>query len=67
MKIFEAFVTGIEDIPFSEIDGNDELARQEGFKDSKDMMREFKKMYVGRINPDEKFQIIYFEKINNYS
>ena len=64
MKIFEAFVTGIESIPFSEIKDNDELAREEGFKDSKDMLREFKKMYGGRINPDEEFQIIYFEKIH---
>ncbi len=64
MKIFEAFVTGIEDISFEEIVGNDELARQEGFKDSDDMLREFKKMYGGRIDPNEKFQIIYFEKIH---
>ncbi|MBR1610938.1 MAG: ASCH domain-containing protein, partial [Methanobrevibacter sp.] len=64
MKIFEAFVTGVEDISFDEIDGNDELARQEGFKDSNDMLREFKKMSGGRIDPNDKFQIIYFEKIN---
>ena len=63
MKIFEAFVTQIEDISFSELDGNDEIARQEGFKDSKEMLKEFKKMYGGRIDPLEKFQIIYFEKI----
>ena len=64
MKIFEAFVTGIENIPFSEIKDNDELARQEGFEDSKDMLREFKKMYGGRIDPNDEFQIIYFEKIH---
>ena len=64
MKIFEAFVTDIENISFDEIEGNDELARQEGFEDSKDMMREFKKMYGGRIDPSEEFQIIYFEKIH---
>ena len=64
MKIFEAFVTKIEDIPFEDIKDNDELAVEEGFKDSKDMLREFKKMYGGRINPNENFQIIYFEKIN---
>ena len=63
MKIFEAFVTDIEDIPFEDIEGNDELARQEGFEDSKDMLREFKKMYGGRIDPSEEFQIIYFEKL----
>ena len=46
MKIFEAFVTKIEDISFDDIKGNDELARQEGFKDSKDMLKEFKKMLI---------------------
>lgn len=64
MKIFEAFVTDVESIPFEEIKDNDELARKEGFKDSNEMLKEFKKMYGGRINDDELFQIIYFEKID---
>ena len=64
MKIFEAFVTGIETVPFSEIRDNDELAVEEGFKNSKDMLKEFKKMYGGRIDPNDEFQIIYFEKID---
>ena len=63
MKIFEAFVTKI-DVSFDEIKDNDDFAVEEGFKDSKDMLREFKKMYGGRIDPSEKFQIIYFEKIH---
>ena len=33
MKIFEAIVTDVEDIPFSEIEGNEELAIEEGFKE----------------------------------
>lgn len=64
MKIFEAFVTRIEDLSFEELEGNDELARQEGFKDSKDMLKEFKKMYGGRLSLLDKFQIIHFEKID---
>ena len=64
MKIFEAIVTDVEDISFSEIEGNDGLAVQEGFKNSKEMLKEFKKMYGGKIDSDEKFQIIYFEKLD---
>ena len=64
MKIFEALVTGVEDIPFSEIKDNDELAVQEGFNDSYDMLREFKKMYGGNLKDDEQFQIIYFNKLD---
>ena len=64
MKIFEAFVTDIETVSFEDIKDDEELARQEGFKDCKDMLREFKKMYGGRINPDDEFQIISFEKID---
>ena len=64
MKIFEAFVTGIEEISFSEIKDNDDLAIEEGFENSKEMLREFKKMYGTHIKPSEKFQIIYFEKID---
>ena len=64
MKIFEAFVTGIETVSFAEIKDNEELAKQEGFEDTKDMLREFKKMYGTNINPNDEFHIIYFEKIN---
>ena len=64
MKIFEAIVTDVENIPFSEIEGNDELAIQEGFKDSKDMLREFKKMYGGRVDSSDEFQIITFKKLD---
>ena len=64
MKIFEAIVTDVEDIPFEEIIGNDEIARDEGFEDSDEMLKEFKKMYGGRIDPSDEFQIIYFEKLD---
>ena len=63
MKIFEAIVSDVEDISFEDIKDNDELARKEGFKDSKDMFREFKKMYGGRVGNSDKFQVIYFEKL----
>ena len=64
MKIFEALVTDVENISFEEIKDNDELAMQEGFKDSYDMLREFKKMYGGQIAGSDEFQIIYFEKLD---
>ena len=64
MKIFEAFVTDVEDISFDQIKDNEKLALEEGFESAKDMMREFKKMYGTHIKDSEKFQIIYFEKIH---
>ena len=50
MKIFEAIVTDVEDIAFEDIIDNDDVAREEGFKDSKEMLKEFKKMYGGRVD-----------------
>ena len=64
MKIFEAIVTDVEDISFDDIIGNDEIAHDEGFANSDEMLKEFKKMYGGRVNPSDKFQIIYFEKLD---
>ena len=64
MKIFEALVTDVENISFEEIKDDDDLARKEGFKDSYDMLREFKKMYGGQIDDSDEFQIIYFEKLH---
>ena len=42
MKIFEAIVTGVEDISFDDIIGNDEIAHDEGFANSDEMLKEFK-------------------------
>ena len=64
MKIFEAIVSDVEDISFEEIIDNDEMAREEGFENSKEMIKEFKKMYGGRVDKSDKFQIIYFEKLD---
>ena len=64
MKIFEAIVTDVEDIAFEDIIDNDDVAQEEGFKDSKEMLKEFKKMYGGRVDNSDKFQIIYFEKLD---
>ncbi|KZX14679.1 tetratricopeptide repeat protein [Methanobrevibacter curvatus] len=62
-KIFEAVVVGVELIEFKDLKNNDETAIQEGFKDAKDMLKEFKKMYVGEIKDNDMFQIIHFEKL----
>lgn len=63
-KIFEAKVTDIELINYSELKTNDELAREEGYGDAKEMVREFKKMYVEPLKDNDVFQIIYFEKLD---
>ncbi|MDR2966860.1 MAG: tetratricopeptide repeat protein [Methanobacteriaceae archaeon] len=63
-KIFEAEVTDTDLISFKNLKNNDELAKKEGYEDSQEMLKEFKKMYVNGINDDDKFQIIYFKKLN---
>lgn len=63
-KIFEAEVTGIELIKFKDLKENDEIAKQEGYEDSKSMIKEFKKMYASNIKNDDVFQIIYFKKLD---
>ena len=63
-KIFEAEVTDVKTLPFKEIKNNDKLAQEEGYIDAKDMVREFKKMYLNEISDDDLFQIIYFEKLD---
>ena len=63
-KIFEAIVRDVKLIPFKELKNDDKLAREEGFQDSKEMVKDFKKMYAGQLDDEEIFQIIYFEKLD---
>ena len=63
-KIFEAKVTDIQLIKYGQLKNNDELARAEGYKDAKEMVHDFKKMYVQKLKDDDIFQIIYFEKLD---
>ncbi|WP_295722647.1 tetratricopeptide repeat protein [uncultured Methanobrevibacter sp.] len=63
-KIFEAKVTDIDLINYGDLKSNDELAREEGYEDAKDMVREFKKMYLEPLKDSDVFQIIYFEKLD---
>lgn len=63
-KIFEAIVEDVELIKYKDLKDNDVLAQKEGYKDAKEMVKEFKKMYVGKINDDETFQIISFKKLD---
>ena len=63
-KIFEAKVLDVQTIPFSDLKDNDELARKEGFESAVEMVKDFKKMYAGKIEDSELFQIIYFEKLD---
>lgn len=63
-KIFEAQVTDVKTLPFKEIKSNDKLAQEEGYEDSNEMVREFKKMYPNGISDEDLFQVIYFEKLD---
>ena len=63
-KIFEAQVTDVKTLPFKEIKNNDKLAQEEGYEDSNEMVREFKKMYPDGISDEDLFQVIYFEKLD---
>ena len=40
------------------------LAKKEGFESAAEMVKDFKKMYAGKIEDSEMFQIIYFENID---
>ena len=63
-KIFEAKVTDIKLIKFKDLKNNDKLAQEEGYENSKEMVKEFKKMYVKPLKDEDVFQIIYFEKLD---
>ncbi len=63
-KVFEAKVTKVDLIKFKDLKNNDKLAKEEGYSDTKEMTKEFKKMYVSEIKDDDLFQIIYFEKLD---
>lgn len=63
-KIFEAIVVDVKVIPFKDLKNNDKIAREEGFKDSKEMVKDFKKMYAGQLDDEDIFQLIYFEKLD---
>lgn len=63
-KIFEAEVTDVKTIPFKELKNNDNLAQEEGFENAKEMVKEFKKMYLNSISDEDLFQIIYFKKLD---
>ncbi|MDO5850477.1 MAG: tetratricopeptide repeat protein [Methanobacteriaceae archaeon] len=63
-KIFEAEVTDVKTIKYSELKNNDKLAQEEGYEDAKEMVKEFKKMYLNKLSDDDLFQIIYFRKLD---
>ena len=63
-KIFEAEVTDVKTIPFKDIKNNNKLAQEEGYSNAKEMVKEFKKMYLNKISDDDLFQIIYFKKLD---
>ncbi|HSO26170.1 MAG TPA: tetratricopeptide repeat protein, partial [Methanobacteriaceae archaeon] len=62
-KIFEAEVTDVEVLSFDDLIKNDKLAQEEGFRDSKELSKEFKKMYLDEIKDETLFQIIRFKKL----
>lgn len=63
-KIFEALVEDVETIKYKDLKDNDELAMEEGYENSKEMVKEFKKKYAGQIKDNDDFQIIHFKKLD---
>lgn len=63
-KIFEAIVTDVETIKYSELKNNEELAKKEGYDNTQEMIKDFKKKYAGQINDKDDFQIIHFKKLD---
>ena len=63
-KIFEAVVLDVELISFKELKDNDSLAKEEGYSDAVEMVKELKKTYAVDIGDEEIFQIIHFEKLD---
>lgn len=63
-KIFEAIVEDVETIKYKDLKDNDELAMEEGYENSKEMVKEFKKKYAGQIKDNDDFQIIHFKKLD---
>ena len=63
-KIFEAKVTDVKTIKFKDLKNNNALAQEEGYEDAKEMVKEFKKMYLNKISDDDLFQVIYFKKLD---
>ena len=45
-KIFEAVVTEVETVKFGQLRENNELAREDGFRDARELEEEFRKMYL---------------------
>lgn len=63
-KIFEAIVEDVETIKYKDLKDNDELAMEEGYENSREMVKEFKKKYAGQIKDNDDFQIIHFKKLD---
>ena len=62
-KLFEAEVTGVDIVKFSQLIQDDELAREEGFQDAAELESEFRKMYPDHTDDDSLFQVIKFRKL----
>jgi tetratricopeptide (TPR) repeat protein len=63
-KIFEAEVVGTDIIEYKYLKNNDEIAIKEGYGSAKEMIKEFKKMYVDKLKDSDNFQIIQFKKLD---
>ncbi|HNS26354.1 MAG TPA: ASCH domain-containing protein, partial [Methanobacteriaceae archaeon] len=61
-KLFEAEITDVEVIDYIHLKNNDELAREEGYSDAKELRKEFRRLYPD-VDDDTKFQIIRFRKL----
>jgi len=62
-KLFEAEVTEVEVVKFKDLIRSDELAREEGFQDAKELETDFRKIYPEHTQDDSLFQVIRFRKL----
>ncbi|MDR2830832.1 MAG: tetratricopeptide repeat protein [Methanobrevibacter sp.] len=63
-KIFEAEVVELDIIKYKDLKNNNEIAIKEGYVNTKEMIKEFKKTYAKKLKDDDKFQIIHFKKLD---
>jgi len=62
-KLFEAEVTDVEVIKFKDLIKNNQLAREEGFKDAAELEEYFRRTYPDDTDDESLFQVIRFKKI----
>ncbi len=63
-KLFEAEVTHVDIIPFSQVVSDNKLASKLGYKNSKELEKDLRKSYPNNTSDDDEFQIFEFRKLD---